>query len=86
MGWIPSWLWPSSSSTPAGPPDRASRVRCWDARDRFFECLDRNDILDSLKEEGKAKQICSEEFKGFDENCAASWVSGGALDPSIDLI
>jgi cytochrome c oxidase assembly factor 6 len=71
--WLPSWLW-SSSSVPDGPPDRASRVRCWDARDQFFACLDKNDILDALKEDDKASKLCGTELKGFDQNCAASWV------------
>jgi cytochrome c oxidase assembly factor 6 len=79
MGWIPSWLG-GSSETPKPEkkaltfPDRATRVKCWDSRDVFFACLDKQGIVDSIKEDEKARNHCSAELKDFDQNCAAAWV------------
>ncbi|KAF1984154.1 hypothetical protein K402DRAFT_337144 [Aulographum hederae CBS 113979] len=55
-------------------PDRTERAQCWEARDSYYSCLDRHDILDSLKEGEKAKNCCPEESKQFERNCASSWV------------
>ncbi|KAH7039094.1 cytochrome oxidase c subunit VIb-domain-containing protein [Macrophomina phaseolina] len=78
MGWF-------SSSTPAGPkpssdgafeaPDRSSRVQCWEARDAFFQCLDRHNIIDSVTNKDEAAAHCGREDKKFAQNCASSWVS-----------
>ncbi|KAF4543043.1 Cytochrome c oxidase subunit VIb [Lasiodiplodia theobromae] len=78
MGWF-------SSSTPAGPkpssdgafeaPDRSSRAQCWEARDAFFQCLDRHDIIDSVTNKDEAAAHCGREDKAFAQNCASSWVS-----------
>ncbi|KAB2570385.1 Cytochrome c oxidase assembly factor 6 [Lasiodiplodia hormozganensis] len=77
MGWF-------SSSTPAGPkpssdgafeaPDRSSRAQCWEARDAFFQCLDRHDIIDSVTNKDEAAAHCGREDKAFAQNCASSWV------------
>lgn len=77
----------SSSSSPPAPklssdgapiaPDRSQRAKCWEARDIYFQCLDKNDIVDSLKEKDKAAKACSSEGKAFEANCASSWVSKG---------
>jgi cytochrome c oxidase assembly factor 6 len=56
------------------PPGRVKRAQCWDARDGFFKCLDKNGILDSVKEDEKAKSVCGGELQKFEQNCAASWV------------
>jgi cytochrome c oxidase assembly factor 6 len=78
------WLWGSSgvaSSTKTSndgayeAPDRSKRVRCWDSRDAYFQCLDRNNILDALKGKDAAEQVCGKETLSFEENCASSWVS-----------
>ncbi|KAG9247485.1 cytochrome oxidase c subunit VIb-domain-containing protein [Calycina marina] len=55
-------------------PDRSQRARCWEHRDAYFSCLERNDIIDSIKERDKAAKECSAEGKGFEANCASSWV------------
>lgn len=55
-------------------PDRSARAVCWEGRDSFFKCLDRNSIIDSVKEDEKAKTVCAPELKKFEEACAASWV------------
>lgn len=56
-------------------PDRTERKRCWEARDAYFACLDRNRILDALKDEKKAAAACGSESVGFEKDCAREWVS-----------
>ena len=82
MGWF-DWLGSNTSNSPAPEPskdggyiapDRSSRTQCWEARDAFFSCLDKNGILDSVKEDDKAKQFCAPELKQFEKDCAMSWV------------
>ncbi|KAK6216444.1 hypothetical protein LQW54_003449 [Pestalotiopsis sp. IQ-011] len=57
-------------------PDRSERKRCWEARDGYYGCLDKHDIIDSTKGSGKAKadKECAGEGKKFEEDCAAAWV------------
>ena len=55
-------------------PDRNQRQHCWDARDQFFACLDRNDIVDSIREKEKASKVCEKEERGLEGECARSWV------------
>jgi hypothetical protein len=78
MGWLP-WSSGDSSKTAASDggriaPDRTSRARCWEGRDLFFACLDKNDILDGIKEDGKARQKCAKEVAEFEAACSQSWV------------
>ena len=56
-------------------PDRSSRAKCYEARDAFFECLDKIGILDAIKDEEKASKKCGDVEKVFGRECAASWVS-----------
>ncbi len=56
-------------------PDRTTRAQCYDGRDSFFACLDRNNILDSQKDDALARKLCPAELKEFERSCAASWVS-----------
>jgi len=55
-------------------PDRSARAQCWEGRDAFFQCLDKNGIVDSVREDGKAKSVCGTELKQFEKHCASSWV------------
>ncbi|KAK6543084.1 hypothetical protein TWF694_007007 [Orbilia ellipsospora] len=55
-------------------PDRTERQKCWEARDQFFACLDKNDILDSIKHGDSASKKCGGELKVFERDCASSWV------------
>ena len=55
-------------------PDRSARAQCWEGRDAFFRCLEKNDIIDSVKEDEKARQACAPELKEFEKACASSWV------------
>ena len=59
-------------------PSRTNRKKCYEARDAFFECLDKNNILDSINTKSgreKAETFCSQFDKEFEKNCAHSWVS-----------
>lgn len=72
----------SSSSSPKSrdggyvAPDRSARERCYESRDRLFDCLDRNDILDAVKEDEKSRRVCRGENEAYEKNCAKAWVSG----------
>jgi cytochrome c oxidase assembly factor 6 len=77
------FFWNSSPSPPAAKlaedgnpiaPDRSQRSRCWEGRDIYFACLDRNNIVDSIREKDAAQAKCSAESVGFEKNCASSWV------------
>ena len=56
-------------------PDRSSRAACYEGRDKFFACLDRNNILDSQKDDATARKLCPTELRDFERSCAASWVT-----------
>jgi cytochrome c oxidase assembly factor 6 len=64
----------SSDGAPIAP-DRTQRAKCWEARDAYFTCLDRNGIVDSIGEKDKADAACKVEGRGFEGNCASSWVT-----------
>lgn len=85
MGWFvqkPNESISTAKSTTSNPtkdgafiaPDRRSRAQCWDARDGFFSCLDRNNILDAIKDKETADKVCEKELQDFEKNCASSWV------------
>ncbi|KAK3059299.1 hypothetical protein LTS18_011185, partial [Coniosporium uncinatum] len=78
MGWFssePEKPGPRKSADGAyEAPDRTERSRCWEARDIYYQCLDRNNIIDSLRDEAAAKKNCPTEDKQFEQNCATSWV------------
>ncbi|KAJ4365778.1 hypothetical protein N0V83_008399 [Neocucurbitaria cava] len=84
MGWLP---WGSGSSEADGvkktaggafeSPSRSNRKQCYAARDAFFECLDKNNILDSINTKDgrtKAAGFCGQLDQEFEKNCAHSWV------------
>lgn len=78
MGWNP-WSSGDSNKNAASDggriaPDRTSRARCWEGRDSFFACLDKNDILDGIKDDKKARQKCANEVAEFEAACSQSWV------------
>lgn len=50
------------------------RKKCWAARDAFFKCLDDNEIVDPIKDDGLARQKCNQLFQDFENACIASWV------------
>ncbi|KAK4457750.1 cytochrome c oxidase assembly factor 6 [Cladorrhinum samala] len=61
--------------TGAVAPSRAERQKCWEARDAYFACLDRNNIVDALKEDKKAGKVCGAESQKFEGDCAIQWVT-----------
>ncbi|RMZ89657.1 hypothetical protein DV736_g3100, partial [Chaetothyriales sp. CBS 134916] len=79
MAWgLPGWLTGSSSqpATSSAPkskdggyiaPDRNAREQCYESRDLFFRCLDKNDILDAISEDDKTRRLCTQEIKYFKE-------------------
>jgi cytochrome c oxidase assembly factor 6 len=83
---LPSWLGGSSEPSPptsTAPktqdggfvaPDRNRRELCYESRDIFFECLDKNDILDANKEDEKSRKVCPTEVTDYERDCARSWV------------
>lgn len=60
---------------PQVPPNKAKRLECWDARDRFFECLTKHNIDNSLdaKEQANVQANCGELRAEFKAKCVASW-------------
>ena len=79
MGWL-SQATKGPLESPDGAfeaPDRNSRTRCWEARDNYFKCLDRFDILDGIRNHDMATKHCGTESKDLERNCASSWVGFG---------
>ena len=64
----------SSDGAPIAP-DRSQRAKCWEGRDAYFRCLDKEGIVDSISEKDKAEKGCADEGTTFEANCASSWVS-----------
>ena len=81
MSWFrstPSQPAKDPSQTETGeykPLDRNERQACWDGRDAYFSCLDRNGIIDAVKNDGEARRKCGKESEVYERDCAASWVS-----------
>ncbi|KIJ50928.1 hypothetical protein M422DRAFT_159008 [Sphaerobolus stellatus SS14] len=69
MGWF-SWF-SSKPDTSGAAPDRSQRKACWDARDAYYACLDKNFVLKPGTEE---KNVCSKEKKQYEGSCAKSWI------------
>lgn len=57
-------------------PSRSERAKCWEARDKYFGCLDKAGIIDALKDDKEAAKACKAESAEFERDCAAQWVSG----------
>lgn len=83
MGWLSSGSpSPSASPSPSGKgiaPNRSQRARCWEARDGFFQCLDRNNILDPIKEAPAAHASCGAQDVAFEKECVGSWVRSASV-------
>lgn len=50
-------------------PTKEERTKCWDARDKYWECLDKHNISDAVKE-----GPCVEFRKIYEECCLPQWV------------
>lgn len=57
------------------PPNKMKRKVCWDSRDRFFDCLVKNNIDNSLdpKVKDSVESNCGPERLVFQDNCVGSW-------------
>lgn len=57
------------------PPNKSQRKVCWEARDAFFECLDANNIMNSLdlNEKANVESKCGKQRATFQKDCVASW-------------
>lgn len=53
------------------PPTREDRVKCYNARDTYWKCLDSNELIS----DPKSKIDCEQLRKTFTENCPQVWVS-----------
>ncbi|XP_044255806.1 cytochrome c oxidase assembly factor 6 homolog [Tribolium madens] len=51
-------------------PTKEDRNLCWSARDRYWECLNKNGIIDSKDDRGP----CLEFRKLYEKSCSAQWV------------
>lgn len=71
--------------TGAAVPDRSERKRCWAARDSFYQCLDKHDVIDATKGEGKAiaDKQCAQENQKFEEDCATAWVRAADMKAPV---
>ncbi|XP_015787079.1 cytochrome c oxidase assembly factor 6 homolog [Tetranychus urticae] len=52
------------------PPTREDRVKCYNARDTYWKCLDSNELIS----DPKSKIDCEQLRKTFTENCPQVWV------------
>ena len=82
---LPDWLTgsPKSADQPViekahdgglVAPDRNKREMCYESRDIFFECLDKNNILDAIREDEQSRKACPQEVADYERDCAKSWV------------
>jgi Cytochrome oxidase c subunit VIb len=55
-------------------PLRDERRICYEARDAFFSCCDRNKIENPLHDVDMVARVCKTEGKKFEKNCISSWV------------
>lgn len=68
----------SEPSTVRLGANREQRKQCWESRDLFFDCLEKNNIIDATDKSKNLKVVktkCSPQLKSFEKNCAESWVS-----------
>lgn len=84
-------FWKSSTDKRAGEvrsgavaPTRTERKKCWESRDAYFACLDRNNILDAIKDDRAAAKQCGGESAVFERDCATEWVSYNNHRPLIN--
>ncbi|KAF9583669.1 hypothetical protein BGW38_008903 [Lunasporangiospora selenospora] len=53
-------------------PSRADRQVCWKARDAYYACLNKADVVDPSKPE--AANICKDLREQYEKGCMKSWV------------
>lgn len=48
-------------------PTKEERSKCWGARDKYWECLDKNGATEK-------DSVCAEVRKLFESSCSSQWV------------
>lgn len=71
MGWFSSSSSSDSVSISGAAPDRSQRSQCWESRDAYFACLDKNGV----QVPGQEGEACKKENNEYKGKCAGSWVS-----------
>lgn len=66
MGWFSS----NNKTEENNEPSRQNRHDCWEARDGYFGCLDRAQVVKA----GEEGSTCTKEKQRYENNCAKSWV------------
>ncbi|XP_059062016.1 cytochrome c oxidase assembly factor 6 homolog [Achroia grisella] len=51
-------------------PNKEQRKACWDSRDRYWECLDNQNIKDN----SERPKACIEFRRAFEKSCPTQWV------------
>jgi cytochrome c oxidase assembly factor 6 len=57
-----------------GIPLRGQRQVCYQARDAFFKCCDKNNIENPLRDVGEVQGLCKAEKEKFEKDCISTWV------------
>lgn len=55
-------------------PDKERRKQCWDARDKYWNCLDQNAPTYSASSGEEGPKACAQFRKLFETGCPAQWV------------
>lgn len=66
MGWFSS----NDKTEENNAPSRQNRHDCWEARDGYFGCLDRAQVVKA----GEEGSTCTKEKQRYENNCAKSWI------------
>jgi len=74
---------PTSLDGTYTPLKRNERKACWEARDAYFRCLDKNNILDAVKDADAALTNCPSENAYYEQDCATSWLYHAAYSYPI---
>ncbi|AAS52371.1 AEL313Cp [Eremothecium gossypii ATCC 10895] len=73
MGWFNS---SKAAEDQTRAPDKASRQRCWESRDAYFECLDSINVVNALDPTAtpQVRRNCGKQEDSFHQNCVTSWI------------
>lgn len=55
-------------------PNKERRQKCWAARDKYWDCLDQNDV-DKDKNKDDINNPCKEFKKLYESECPPAWVT-----------
>jgi cytochrome c oxidase assembly factor 6 len=77
MGWFGS-----NKTEQPNAISREDRLKCWEARDAYFACLDAAEVVVAGTEGSK----CAPQRKSYEQNCAKSWVSHSLLAYNLHCV